>query len=139
VVDTASYPSVCQFDDKDGIMEDTRKLIVAMAEKCKSTIELSLRAEPTDRELLRSLRPAHLLCMCDAIQKHAAHWPEIKLHRWIGFIQGGMVANHLLDLEGAKRMFDDAKKAHGPINGDQDMIDHLDPDNPFVLDIGGEG
>jgi hypothetical protein len=48
-----------------------------------------------------------------------------------------MIANRLLQLDGAKRMFDRVKDAHPGF--DQDLLDHLDPDNDFEFDIGGEG
>jgi hypothetical protein len=64
--------------------------------------------------------------MCDNIQQHAEHWPSTKLHRWIGFVQAGMMANRMLDLDGAKAMFDKAKNAFGEIKEDHDLVDHLD-------------
>ena len=73
------------------------------------------------------------------IEDHAENWPITKLHRWIGFVQGGMMANRILDLAGAKSMFDQAKIAHGGSGQDQDLIDHLDLDSPFELDVGGQG
>ena len=59
------------------------------------------------------------------------------LHRWIGFIQCALLTHGVLDLEGLKSMFDKAKIAYG--DKGQDLIDHLNPDNAFELDIGGEG
>lgn len=48
-----------------------------------------------------------------------------------------MLANRMIDLAGAKPMFTQAKKAFGETS--RDVQDHLDPDQVFELDIGGEG
>ena len=42
-------------------------------------------------------------------------------------------------LAGAKAMFDEAKLAHGEPGQDQDLLDHLNPQSSFALDIGGQG
>jgi len=77
--------------------------------------------------------------MCHQIETNADDWPDTKLHRWIGFIQGGMIANQILNLDGAKKMFDQAKNAHTESGPDGDLIDHLDTDDQFELEIGGQG
>lgn len=59
------------------------------------------------------------------------------LHRWIGFVQCGMLAQRMIDLEGAKAMFDKSKIAHGELS--EDLVDHLDPTSSFEVDIGGQG
>src|SRR5580704_1825023 len=41
--------------------------------------------------------------MCKRIVKHAEDWPAIKLHRGLGFIQAGMIANLMLDLTEPRR------------------------------------
>jgi hypothetical protein len=109
-------------------------LIVAMAEECGGLI----RAwdQPT-LDQPASLQLKHLEWMCNRVAEEAGTWPKTKLHRWIGFIQAGMIANRLLQLEGAKRMFDQVKGAHPGF--DQDLLDHLNPDDCFELEIGGEG
>jgi hypothetical protein len=112
-------------------------LTAAMAERCLSI----LRNKPDDVRfgLPESLRPKHLERMCKLIIEHAEDWPDTKLHRWIGFIQAGMVANLLLDLDGAKAMFNKIKEQYGPANKDQDLLDHLDPETSFEMEIGGQG
>jgi hypothetical protein len=112
-------------------------LTAAMAERCLSI----LRNKPDDVRfgLPESLRPKHLERMCKLIIEHAEDWPDTKLHRWIGFIQAGMVANLLLDLDGAKAMFNKIKEQYGPANKDQDLLDHLDPATSFEMEIGGQG
>ena len=46
------------------------------------------------------------------------------------------MANHILDLDGAKVMFDEAKTKYGA--RDDDLLDHLNPESSFKLEIGGE-
>lgn len=118
-------------------MNQTRSLLLAMAERCSSLIRQSTNS---DSDLPQPLRPRHLLWMCNQISDRAEEWPATKQHRWIGFIQCGMLANRMLDLKGAKAMFDEAKKAHAA-SGDEedDLLDHLDPDSSFRLDLGGQG
>ena len=115
-------------------MERASPLLKAMIEECRSV--LSEWKEPA-RDLPKALQPEHLERMCDRIDQHVEDWPTTRLHRWIGFIQSAMVANRMLDLDGLKRMFDKAKNAYGAA-GD-DLTDHLDPQDYFELDIGGEG
>lgn len=117
-------------------MENAHLLIAEMAEKCRGMIE---RSEGMDYSVPEALHPQHLLWMCGRIEQHANDWPETKLHRWIGFVQGGMMANRILNLDEAKVMFDEVKNAYGRSSEDQDLIDHLDPNNPFKIDIGGQG
>ena len=117
-------------------MELTRLLVVAMAERCRSVIQSS---DNLAVGLQDSLHPRHLLWMCDRIECHAEKWPETKLHRWIGFVQCGMMANRLFDLQGAKALFDDAKTAFGAAGEDRDLIDHLNPNSAFEMEVGGQG
>ena len=116
-------------------MNSAPLLIAAMAEKCRGLIQES---EDRDCDLPEALRPKHLLWMCDRIEQHAEDWPQTKLHRWIGFVQCGMMANRMLDLSGAKAMFEEVRQDYGAGGDDQDLIDHLDPDASFEMDIGGE-
>ena len=109
-------------------------LIAAMIERCR---EMILKHGEADFDLPEPLRAKRLIAMCDRLTEHVDDWPAVKLHRWIGFIQGAMIANRMIDLEGAKEMFERAKNAFGEPN--QDMLDHLDPNEDFELDIGGQG
>lgn len=117
-------------------MEQSNLLIVAMAEQCRSMIQ---QAGAGGGGLSGGLHPRHLLWMCDRIEQHAEDWPPTKLHRWIGFVQAGMMSNQVLDLKGAKAMFDNAKAAYGELGDDPDLVDHLDPDSSFEMDLGGQG
>ena len=117
-------------------MENARLIITAMAAKCRGVLQDS---ESAESGLPEALHRRHLLWMCDRIEQHAEDWPESKLHRWIGFVQGGLLANQVLDLDEAKSMFNEVKDAYGGSSEDQDLTDHLDPGSSFRMDVGGEG
>lgn len=109
-------------------------LMTAMIEKCRDTI---LQHDEPGLDLPEPLRSRHLLAMCDRLVEHVDDWPAVKLNRWMGFIQCAMIANRMINLEGAKEMFEEAKRAFG--ESSRDVLDHLDPDEAFEFDIGGEG
>lgn len=109
-------------------------LMIAMIERCR---EMILEHEDLGLDLPEPLRSKHLVSMCDRLTAHVDDWPAVKLSRWIGFLQCAMIANRMIDLEGAKEMFDQAKLAFG--ESSRDVLDHLDPDQPFEFEIGGEG
>ncbi len=117
-------------------MNDSAPLITAMAEQCRARIHDSADLKP---DLPQVLHPRHLLWMSERIIQNAEGWPDVRLHRWIGFIQCGMLANGIIDFEGAKALFDTVKNAYPGSRPDDDLVDHIDPDNSFGLDIGGEG
>ena len=118
-------------------MDNASLLIVAMAAKCRRVLQ---EWDKYDLGLPKALQQKHLVWMCNKIEEHSEVGPATKLHRWIGFIQGAMLANRMLDLDELKAMFDEAKRAHGEANDDlEDLLDHLDPTNSFELDIGGQG
>lgn len=108
-----------------------------MAERCLRIIQD--KPEDVRFALPAPLRPAHLRRMCQLISEHAEDWPAAKLHRWIGFVQAGMIANFMLDLQGAKAMFNKIKEEYGLTAQDQDLLDHFDPGTTFEIDIGGQG
>ncbi len=116
-------------------MDNTSLLVVAMAKKCSALVKESERG---DIDLPQALHPRHLLWMCEQIEQNAEEWGAPKLHRWIGFVQAGMLANGMLDFEGAQAMFDAAKNAY-KANDDEDLIDHLNPQVDYYLDLGGQG
>lgn len=115
-------------------MDNAPLLVAAMAEKCRSRIQASHDA---GRDLPKPLRAEHLMWMCKRIEENFEAWPLSKLHRWIGFVQCAIIANGILDLQGVKAMFDDAKVAHG--QSGEDLLDHLDVASDFEVDLGGEG
>jgi hypothetical protein len=118
-------------------MDQADLLIRAMAERCLNIIQ----DKPEDARfaLPAPLRPKHLRGMCKLIVEHAEDWPATKLHRWIGFVQAGMIANLMLDLEGAKTMFNKVKEQYGSVAKDRDLLDHLDPMTSFEMEFGGQG
>lgn len=115
-------------------MADNISLIIAMAEKCKDVIQ---SCESVQVDQPAPLQPKHISWMCDEIARKANDWPATRAHRWIGFVQAAMIANHIIDLHRAKRMFDDVKNAYGKV--DEDLLDHLDPDDSFEIELGGQG
>jgi hypothetical protein len=118
-------------------VDQANLLVRAMAERCLRIIQD--KPEDVRFALPEPLRPNHLRRMCSLIVEHAEDWPATKLHRWIGFVQAGMVANLMLDLDGAKAMFNDVKEQYGSITNDQELVDHLDPATSFEMEIGGQG
>jgi len=117
-------------------MEQGSLLIVAMAEKCRETI---CRSQKPNLALPAPLGPKHLLWMCEQIREHAERWPAARLHRWMGFLQAGIIANRMLTLDEAKAMFDTAKNCYGEGGDDRDLIDHLNAQSAFEIEIGGQG
>lgn len=116
-------------------MNNSSLLIAAMAEECSARVAEGTQDEHGD--LPRALHPAHLDAMCQVIVRNLETWPETRLHRWIGFVQCGMLANRIINVEEMKSMFDLAEVAFGDMV--DDLIDHLDCLNPFELDLGGQG
>ncbi len=114
-------------------MQDVN-LMTSMIDQC---LEMIGRAEEPQMDQPKALQRRHLLWMCRRMREHVGDWPAERLNRWIGFVQAGMIANRMLDLDGAKAMFDRMKIAFGPAG--EDLLDHLDPDSAFEFEIGGQG
>jgi len=117
-------------------MQHSKLLVAAMAEECRQLIQA---AKSEEHDVPEGLQPRHLLAMCERMREHAVDWPDSKLHRWIGFVQGAMLANRLLDVQRAKAIFEEARSRYGVIPEDPDLIDHIDPANSFRMDLGGQG
>ena len=118
-------------------MDNASLLITSMANKCKRMLK---EWDGYDSRLPNALQREHLVWMCNRIKEHSEAGPVTQLHRWIGFIQGAMLANRILDLDGLKAMFDEAKRDYGQATDDlEDLLDHLDPTSSFEFDIGGQG
>jgi hypothetical protein len=115
-------------------MDQSSLLVIAMAEECNRIIQ---QWHEENSDLPESIRRKHLERMCERIEKHSEDWPATRLHRWIGYIQCALIANRVIDLAEAKRMFDRAKIAYP--EADVDLLDHLDPNSSFEFDIGGLG
>ena len=110
------------------------QLMTEMIDRCAQMIR---EADKPGIDQPKPLRQAHLLGMCRRMIEHSSLWAPVKLHRWLGFIQCAMIANGIIDLDGAKQMFAGAKNAFGEHS--DDLLDHLDLNNPFEFDIGGQG
>jgi hypothetical protein len=119
-------------------MGNPQRLVEEMARKCRRLIE-EFDREARGKNLPDALHPQHLLRMCDRIERNARVWSASRLHRWIGFVQCGMMANGMVDLTAARTMFDEAKNAWGTTGEDEDLTDHLDSGSSFEIDIGGQG
>lgn len=117
-------------------MNNNQLLMTAMAEECRARIK-ECAPHSSAHDLPPSLQPRHLEWMCRAIVRCVEEWPHPRLHRWIGFIQCGMLANRMVDQRDLMNMFDQAKAAYG--DSSDDLADHLDPSSAFELDIGGQG
>lgn len=115
-------------------MDNQALVIAAMAKECCDLLE----TKQSNSFLPKTLQPDHLLWMSRQISHHADGWAPTNLHRWIGYVQCGMVGNRMLSFDGAKAMFKRVKKAFEGIEIDQDLIDPLDPEDPFRLEISGE-
>lgn len=118
-------------------MDGNSRMAVAMAKRFRSVISAS---DLAGSELPITLQRPHLLWMCDQIEKHAEHGAITKVQRWIGFIEGAIVANRMLKPEELKEMFDQAKAEEALVQESiDDLTDHLDATDSFEFDIGGQG
>jgi hypothetical protein len=112
-------------------------LATAMARECRRLLAAWQRPLPV---LPNALTRKHLLWMCQQVEQHADTWGTAKVHRWIGFIQAGILASGILDLDGLKAMFNATRQTHSDAQSNlDDLIDHLDAQTDFHLELGGEG
>ena len=115
-------------------MEKPSLLVAPLAEQC---IDAILKSNMCNWELPSTLQPKHLLWMCDEVSIHATVWTEAKVHRWLGFIQAGLLANNILNLEEVKERFTRPDECNQSSEVDPDLIDHLDCCDPCNVEIGG--
>lgn len=85
-----------------------KRLTLEIVQQCKKRIVEWQKSNKSNESLPECLQPNHLLWMCDLIQGN--DWPETKSHRWIGFIQAGMICSEIIDLEEAKSIVSKAKE-----------------------------
>jgi hypothetical protein len=112
------------------MMESKHLTFVALARRCKQRIEESTAADP---DLPASLRVGHLLWMCSRIELASDRTSLVRLNRWLGFLQGAMMANGIIDLSTAKNIFAEASIANG--ESEEVWLEHLDPQSalhPYV-------
>lgn len=81
--------------------------------------------------------PSRLLYMIQRCED-STNWPTTKIMRWIGYIHGCMICLNICRLENLKEMVSDSK-IHFQEGIDDELMAHHDPENPFRLDMGGEG
>ena len=79
----------------------------------------------------------NLIWMCKQVQTQE-DWPSSKRHRWLGYVQGVLIALGISTVEDEKKLVAKAKEYFIEYK-DTDLKDHNDPDSPFQIDIGGEG
>ena len=116
---------------------NNRILVVAIAAKCRRVIQVF---DDFDSRLPDALQQEHLLRLCDWIEERAEDIPANKLHRWIGFVQGAMLAHRMVQFDDLRAMSKEAKTAHADASEELgDLLDHLDPTNSFEFDMGGQG
>lgn len=85
------------------------------------------------------VQPQSLLMLCERLAKNTeiADYPMTKLHRWIGHVGGCLMATRVATKEQLKKIMDDSRHLFGE-EPDEELMAHLDPANPFKIDIGGE-
>ncbi len=116
-------------------MDDAFQSVTALADECQEFIRRNASPGADPPELIDI---NHLSWMLDQICLHAQDWPPTKLYLWIGFVQCGLIANGLLKPKTARAMFGQSWTGYSVDSIDQDLIDHLDHESSFSLDIGGE-
>lgn len=75
---------------------DVRSASVQLLQRCAAILE---KAGPAHAAEPDGCGRSHLLWMCASAQEHASEWPIDKLSRWLGFIQGVMTFQGLLNVE----------------------------------------
>lgn len=56
---------------------------------------------------------AHLVWMCNAILEHAHEWRRDKTNRWIGYVQGVLVAKRMTTVIEQRRLISLLQAVHG--------------------------
>lgn len=74
------------------------------SEKIGQCREIISRSQRLDCPVINTLHPVLLLWMCDLLEKNANAWPDMKMQRWIGFVQCGMYANDMIDFDDVLEM-----------------------------------
>lgn len=110
-------------------------LAVEIAQNCKLILEdtWDLGLDPG----MRTVSQEHLLWMADQIYENSDTWPATKLHRWVGFMQGVMVAYALTTIDKESSTVRKIKQAFLE-EMDVELKDHQDPESYFELELGGE-
>jgi hypothetical protein len=101
-------------------LELNRKLLARnAATDCGRVIRESVEPEavgpiePNDE----GTSPGHLIWMCQQVDANFDQWSSTRMHRWLGFIQGVMVAFQWTNLEHVKRSISAWKNTYPEDNG----------------------
>lgn len=80
----------------------------------------------------------HALLLSHQVEQYVLQWPATRLHRALGFIQGVLVSRGCSSLEEQCTLLERLQIGF-PECRDRDLADHLDPRQPFELELGGSG
>ena len=94
-----------------------RELAVKLAESILMDLKASFEQDPGDpvwhadgNSLQEALRPSYLMWMCETVIAKKDEWVATRLHRWIGYIQAGLLLSGITGLEHEKDRVRDLKK-----------------------------
>lgn len=114
-------------------MEQSRILAIEVAEAWRETLEELAQEQDGQDEAVRCA-----LSLCCNLERRAETWPESRLHRALGFVQGVLVARGVTSYADQLALINGLKVAY-PEDTDEELQEHLDPKSPFQLDLGGPG
>ena len=114
-------------------MKQSQLLAIEVAAACHEQLEL-LAANSAGRDAAVQCA----LSLCRNLERRVDKWPETRLHRALGFIQGVLVARGASSYEEQMARIDKLKVAF-PEDADEELQEHLDPESPFWLDLGEPG
>lgn len=112
-------------------MVQKRMLAIETAGQCKQLLDRYVESSGPADEAVRCA-----IALCKHIESRAGTWPDTRLHRALGFVQGVLVARGLSSYDDQMAMIDGVKVAF-PESRDEELEDHRNPKSPFRLDLGG--
>lgn len=69
-------------------------------------------SQPREVGPVSEAEPKHLLGMCEQVVANAETWPATKAHRWVGYIQGVLVALGLTTVDHQKSIVTRLREAN---------------------------
>lgn len=114
-------------------MKQSQHLAIEVAAACREQLEL-LAANSAGRDAAVQCA----LSLCRNLERRVDKWPETRLHRALGFIQGVLVARGASSYHEQMALVDNFKVAF-PEDADEELLEHWNPRSPFRLDLGGQG
>ena len=123
----------------ESIEQKQRLTQLAIAQDLESLLPSNMEAAKA-ADVEEHTTPPHIKWMTIQVQEHFDDpgWSICKLSRWNGIAMGCIVANMFASAQTTQEIVHRAKLSHGE-QVDHDMIDHLDEDYPFELDLGSDG